>query len=189
MKSILKNAGILLAITVVAAIGLSFVYELTKAPIALAEQQAKAEAYQDVYTEAQSFADVENITEKLRDYNAKLPQGTMVEEVLRAADAAGDTLGYVLTVSAKGYGGAVRIALGIEKVGKVVGYAVLAHAESPGFGANCENENIRQQFIGITDAQQIDGITGATITSDALRSETQAALDFVAMLEGGATKE
>jgi electron transport complex protein RnfG len=42
MKNIVKNAGILLAITVVAAIALSFVYELTKEPIALAAQKAKA---------------------------------------------------------------------------------------------------------------------------------------------------
>lgn len=188
MKSILKNTGILLAITLVAAIALSFVYELTKEPIALAAQKAKAEAYQKVYEGAATFNDVEGATALLNDYNATLTAGTAVEEVLRVEDAAGNTLGYVMSVTAKGYAGAVRIALGIEKSGTVVGYAVLEHGESPGFGANCENEDIKQQFLGITDASQIDGITGATITTNALKAETQAAIDFVKTLEGGEAK-
>lgn len=185
MKAIFKNTGILLAITLVAAIALSFVYELTKEPIALAAQKAKAEAYQAVYEDAAAFNDVDNAASIISDYNATLAAGTAIEEVLRAEDEAGNTLGYVMSVSAQGYAGAVRIALGIEKSGTVVGYAVLEHGESPGFGANCENEDVKQQFLGITDASQIDGITGATITTNALKAETQAAIDFVKTLEGG----
>ncbi len=185
MKSILKNTGILLAITLVAAVALSFVYELTKGPIAEAAQKAKAEAYQQVYENAATFADVENAAAGIKDYNAKFTDGTAVEEVLRTQDVDGNHLGYVLTVSAKGYAGEVRIALGIDKSGTVVGYAVLEHGESPGFGANCENEDVKQQFLGITAADQLDGITGATITTNALKRETQAAIDFVTMLEGG----
>lgn len=185
MKNIVKNAGILLAITVVAAIALSFVYELTKEPIALAAQKAKAQAYQAVYEAAAAFEDVDNSTALMKDFNATLTAGTAVEEVLRAVDEAGNPLGYVMTVTAKGYAGPVRIALGIEKSGTVIGYAVLEHEESPGFGANCENEDVKQQFLGITSADQLDGITGATITTGALKSETQAAIDFVRSLEGG----
>ncbi len=186
MKTILKNAGILLAITVVAAAALSFVYELTKEPIALAEQQAKAEAYRAVYESAASFADIPDAAATLGAFNEARTDSSAVEEVLVANDAAGKPLGYVMTVSARGYGGAVRLALGVDNAGAVVGYAVLSHAESPGFGANCENEDVRAQFIGITDAAAVDGITGATITSDALRAETQAALDLVKQLKGGA---
>ncbi len=188
MKSILKNTGILLAITLVAAIALSYVYELTKGPIAEAAQQAKAEAYQQVYEAAATFEDVDNAAAQIKDYNAKLTNGTAVEEVLRTVDEAGNPLGYVLTVTAKGYAGPVRIALGIDKSGTVVGYAVLEHEESPGFGANCENEDVRKQFLGITAADQLDGITGATITTNALKRETQAAIDFVKTLEGGEAK-
>lgn len=183
MKTIFKNTGILLAITLVAAIALSFVYELTKEPIALAAQKAKAEAYQKVYETAATFEDIDEVD--LDKYNATLASGTAVEEALRTVDAGGNALGYVMTVTAKGYGGAVKIALGIDKSGKVVGYAVLEHEESPGFGANCENEDIRQQFLGITSADQIDGITGATITTTALKNETQAAINLVKQLEGG----
>ncbi len=184
MKTILKNAGILLAITLVAAVALSFVYELTKEPIALAEQAAKAEAYQVVYEQAAGFVPVDGAAATVKEFNATL-SGTTVDEVLAAVDAAGNRLGYVLSVSAKGYGGPVTLALGVDMSGRMVGYAVLAHEESPGFGANCENEDVKQQFIGITSADAVDGISGATITSDALRADAQAALDLVALLEGG----
>ncbi len=185
MKNIFKNTAILLAITVVAAVALSYVYELTKEPIAQAEQQKKVEAYQDVYTEADAFGTIENNAALLKDFNADLPSGTAVEEILTAESAAGDRLGYVLAVTAKGYGGDVKIALGIDASGKVVGYAVLSHSETPGFGANCENADVKQQFLGITAADQLDGITGATYTTNALKSETQAAIDLVKQLEGG----
>ena len=184
MKQILKNAGVLLAVTLVAAVGLSVVYQLAKEPIARAELQAKAEAYTAVYADA-VFANVEDADAVLQAYNATLPSGTAVKEILAANNAGGAHMGYVLSVTATGYAGAVEIALGIEKSGVVVGYAVLSHNETPGFGANCENADVRQQFIGITSADEIDGITGATYTTNALKSETQAAIDLVKQLEGG----
>jgi len=185
MKTIFKNTGILLLITVVAAVALSFVYELTKEPIARAEQQAKVEAYQAVYTDAASFGDVADSASLLKTYNATLSAGTAVEEVYTADTADGTRLGYVMAVTAKGYGGDVKIALGIDVSGKVVGYAVLSHSETPGFGANMENADVAAQFDGITAADQLDGITGATYTTNALKAETQAAIDLVKQLEGG----
>ncbi|MBQ8683374.1 MAG: FMN-binding protein [Clostridia bacterium] len=185
MKSILKNAAILLAITLVAAVALAFVYDLTKEPIARAEQQKKVEAYQAVYTEAASFGDVPDVVSILKEYNATLTGGTAVEEIYTADAADGTRLGYVLSVMAKGYGGDVKIALGIDTTGKVVGYSVLSHSETPGFGANMENGDVAAQFIGITSADQLDGITGATYTTNALKAETQAAIDLVGQLEGG----
>lgn len=184
VKTILKNTAILLTITLVAAVALAFVYELTKEPIARAEQQKKVEAYQAVYTDAASFGDVADAAALLADYNAGLSGGTAVEEILTADAADGTQLGYVLAVTAKGYGGDVKIALGIDRSGKVVGYSVLSHGETPGFGANMENADVAAQFIGITAADQLDGITGATYTTNALKAETQAAIDLVRQLEG-----
>ena len=187
LTTILKNTAILLVITVVAAIALSFVYELTKEPIALAEQQKKIAAYQAVYTDAASFGDMPEAAATLKAYNATLSGGTAVEEIFTADTASGEKLGYVLAVTAKGYGGDVRIALGIDTSGKVVGYSVLSHSETPGFGANMENADVKAQFIGITGADQLDGITGATFTTAALKAETQAAIDLVKQLEGGSS--
>ena len=183
MKNILKNAVILLAITLVAAVALSYVYGLTKDPIARAEQKKKAAAYQQVYTEAAAFEDMEDGVARLDAFNATL-DGASINEVLLAKDAAGETMGYVFSVTAEGYGGELKLALGIDKTATVVGYAVLSHSESPGFGANCVNADVRDQFIGITDASEVEGISGATISSNALRRQTQAAIDFVKEAEG-----
>ena len=185
MKHIVKNTAILLAIALIATAALAFVYELTKEPIAQAQAKKKAEAYQDVYTTAGNFAEVANSAAILKEFNSKRTDGSSVEEVLAAQDVAGETLGYVMSVnSTKGYGGGIRLALGVDKSGKVVGYAVLEHGESPGFGANCVNADVREQFIGITAADQVEGISGATITTNALRAETQAAIDLVKSMGG-----
>lgn len=183
MKQIVKNTAILLVITAVASIALAFVYELTKEPIALAEQKAKAEAYQAVY-DGVSFDILPQIEKKLQAYNKPLTEGTEVQEILVAKGSDGAKVGYAVSVSSNGYGGPVTIALGIDVSGKVVGYAVLNHQETPGFGANCTNGDVVAQFNGITAADQLDGITGATLTTNALKRATQAAIDLVNEIEG-----
>ncbi len=185
MKSIIKNTAILLAIALVATAALAFVYELTKEPIAAAQLAKKQEAYQQVYTGA-TFADVADSATTLDAFNAKRTDGSSVVEIM-AAQKDGATVGYVMTVnSAKGYGGNIKLALGVDAAGKIVGYAVLEHGESPGFGANCVNPEVRDQFVGITDTAEVDGISGATITTNALKAEAQAAIDLVKSMGGEA---
>lgn len=185
MKSIIKNTAVLLAIAVLATAALAFVYDLTKEPIAQAQLEKKAAAYRQVYETAAAFTEMADSKALLDTFNAARSDGSSVEEILEAKDAAGVTLGYVMTVnSSKGYGGNVKLALGLDTAARVVGYAVLEHGESPGFGANCVNADVREQFIGITDTEEIDGISGATITTNALKSETNAALELVKSLGG-----
>ena len=187
MKTILKNTLILLAITLVAGVALSFVYELTKEPIAAAEQQKKENAYREVYATAATFEPINGMEARLEDHNAAMTDGTSIQEILAAKSEDGELLGYVLTTnSSKGYGGNVTLALGIDKTGKVVGYAVLSHSESPGFGANCVNPEIAEQFTGITSTDGVDGISGATYTTKALKTQVQAAIDYVVKMGGEA---
>ncbi len=183
MKRVIRDTVILLAITAIAAVGLSFVYELTKEPIALAEQQATAAAYQQVYTDAVSFNSVADSAQLLQTFNASLSDGTYIEQVYAAIASDGTQLGYVMTAVSNGYAGEVAIALGIDTAATVVGYDVLRHSETPGFGANAENADVAAQFPGITSADQIDGISGATYTTNALKAATQASLDLVKQLE------
>ena len=51
-SSLMKDAFALFAITLVAALSLGFVYEITKDIIAKREAEAKAQAYAAVYAEA-----------------------------------------------------------------------------------------------------------------------------------------
>ena len=56
-KQMLKNAMILFIITLVAGALLGIVYQVTKAPIAYQEQLAQTKANQEVFPDADSFAD------------------------------------------------------------------------------------------------------------------------------------
>ena len=59
-QSMMKDAIILCMISLIAALALGFVNELTKDRIAFLAAQAKAEAYQEVFPEAVAIVDKEN---------------------------------------------------------------------------------------------------------------------------------
>ena len=58
-NKIIKDALALTLITLVAGVALGGVYEITKDPIARQEAQAKAEAYEQVFTDAAAFEEIE----------------------------------------------------------------------------------------------------------------------------------
>ena len=58
VQAMLKEAGILFAITLIAGLLLGFVYELTKEPIRLQEEKAVQEACQAVFTDAGHFEEL-----------------------------------------------------------------------------------------------------------------------------------
>ncbi len=167
MKGILKDALTLLCITLVAGLCLSFVYELTKGPIAEAELQKKYASYQAVMENVKfgELSEEQQTALKASDY---APPAT-VDEVLVAKD--GDTLvGYVMSITSKnGYGGEIKVAIGVSADGKVTGFSPLSHGETPGFGAKMENDDVKAMFVGISSGAEFDGISGATVTSTALR--------------------
>ena len=59
MKEMLKNAGILLAITVIAGFVLGAVYQITKEPIASAKEAAAMAAYKEVFADVADFNELE----------------------------------------------------------------------------------------------------------------------------------
>ena len=56
MKKMIKDAAVLLVITVMAGLILGFVYQITKEPIAAAKEKAAKEAYQEVFPDASDFS-------------------------------------------------------------------------------------------------------------------------------------
>lgn len=59
MKEMIKNTGIMLAITLIAGLVLGFIYQITKEPIAEQNARKKQEACQEVFQDAASFEPVE----------------------------------------------------------------------------------------------------------------------------------
>lgn len=81
---------------------------------------------------------------------------------------------------AAGFGGEVKVSLSVED-GKITGAVVTGDGETPGIGADALVP-LADQLVAAGSAD-IDGIAGATVTSDAVREAAAAAL---AQANGGA---
>ena len=99
--------------------------------------------------------------------------------------------GYAVEVVTAGFGGDIRMMVGISKDGAVTGIDVISHAETAGLGSvaaegSSKGEAFREQYTGHNgslavdkDGGTIDSITSATITSRAVTAGVNAALEFI----------
>lgn len=202
MKEMMKNTGIMLAITIVAGLILGFVYQITKEPIARQEAKAKQEACQEVFQDAASFETMKATTPDDAGWTEAGYAQESIDEVMSAVDASGNLLGYVITVTTKeGYGGDIQFSIGIRMDGTVNGISILSISETAGLGMRAE-EVLKPQFSdkqvekfeytksGATSENQIDAISGATITTNAVTNGVNAGLYyFQTKLGGGSGNE
>lgn len=189
-----KDAMILFAITLVAGACLGGAYEITKGPIEAAELAAKEDAFRAVLADADTF--------RLDDYSAALEKANtdvagmnfgnvQVDECATGVDASGGAMGYVVTATSKdGYGGNITVSIGITAEGEVKGIEFLTIGETAGLGMNATQPQWKGQFAGKTVESftvtksgasadnEIDAISGATITSNAVTGAVNAALYF-----------
>lgn len=201
MKQIIKDALILFAITAVAGVLLAFVNEITKEPIAAQEQQKKTEAFQAVFADAASFEAVtlpDMATPEYAQFGEAHPLSE-INELNTAYDAAGQQVGYVLTVTNKeGYGGNIRFVMGIQMDGTLNGISILETSETVGLGLEAQTV-LAPQFAGknVTSfvytktgamaESEVDAISSATITTNAVVNGVNAGLDYFHgyLMEGG----
>lgn len=201
---IVKDALIMTAITVVFGLLLGLVYEITKEPIAQANYNAQQEAYRNVFAEAESFVDYEGFDEAAAEAvvaDSGYPDNT-IEGVVVAQDGSGAALGYVVTVTSHaGYGGDITFSVGITNEGVVNGYSITAISETAGLGMKAKESDFYSQFEekaveslevvkGAAAADnQIEAISGATITSRAVTNGVNVSLAYFRTIEGGSANE
>lgn len=202
MKEMMKNTGILLVITLVSGLLLGIVYQVTKDPIAAQEAKAKQEAWREVFADAADFEAVDTETVEESAWSGEGYGQETVDEVMLAKDGDGNALGYVITVTTKeGYGGDIRFTLGVRMDGTVNGISLLSISETAGLGMRAE-EVLKPQFAGrnvekfaytksgAASEEQIDAISGATITTNAVTNGVNAGLYyFQTALKGGSENE
>lgn len=203
MKGMIKDALILFAITLIAGLMLGVVNDITKEPIAQQEQKAKNEACQNVFAaadsfEAQELADSAQIEQALTDAGIS---GADIDELMAAKDASGALLGYVITVTDhEGYGGDIQFSMGITNEGTLNGISLLSISETAGLGMRA-GEVLVPQFAdknvskftytktGAAADSEIDAISGATITTNAVVNGVNAGLAyFDKILKGGSAQ-
>lgn len=181
----------LCAITLVAGLLLGLVYQVTKEPIHQAEVAAEIAAYKAVCPQADSFEESADMMA-----NAAGIQGTYgdvtIDKAFNAVDASGNVVGYVVNATSKeGFGGEITVSVGFDTEGKVTGIEFLAISETAGLGMNATNDSFRSQYLGkavdefsVTKTaaaadSDIEAISGATITSNAVTSAVNTALAAV----------
>ena len=161
-KKIIHDALILTAFTLALGLILGVVYEITKAPIAEANKAATEAAYKEVFAEASSFEMQEFDKEKANQLVADAGYSDTINDVEAALDASGNTLGYVITVTAKdGSQGSITFSVGIQNDGTVNGYSITEIAETPGLGMKAEEEAFYSQF----QKKKVDTITSAAMAN------------------------
>ena len=192
MGKIIKDALVLFAITAVAGLLLAIVNEVTKAPIEAQQIKAREEACRNVFEDASSFVENEEIinnTAIIEAFGTKYPKVSIVN-VYKAFDSSNNELGYVITLSTKeGYGDNITFSMGIRNDRTLNGVAILSSNETVGLGLEAENVLVPQfknknvpsftyTKTGSTNDSEIDAISSATITTNAFVNAVNAGLDF-----------
>ena len=173
-KAILIPTISLFLICVIVTAALALTNHITAGKIAENELASKNLSMKNVCPEAQTFDE-------------------LIPDVLyEGRDEGGSSVGYAISTAAQGYGGQVRVMTGIVN-GEIIGVDVFYNNdETPGLGKNTSNESFRDQFKGLSvnadivvskdngtgNAQTVDAVTSATISS---RAVAKAVSDAVAI--------
>lgn len=178
-NNIVKDALILFAITVCAGLLLGLTYTVTKEPIAMQQIKIRDAALNSVIKDA----DFEQIEEDL----SKQPVITEIYEASRNDEV----VGYAFKlVTKEGYGGDIELIVGINADSTISGIDIIKHSETPGLGANADNDKFKDQFVakptkqltvvkdGADTDTEIDSLSGATISSRAVTNAVNEASDY-----------
>ena len=179
MKENLKLGFILCIITAVAGLFLGVANELTKDVIAQNAKMSKEDvAY--ILPGATTIADFEFDKES-------------EEFITEAYEISSDSevIGHAIKAVSKGYGGEIDVLVGIKVDGSLGGVKVLSQAETPGLGAKIEEEKFTSQYKekAISEGlkvvkgskskdNEVEAITGATISSNAVTKAVNDAINF-----------
>ena len=199
-NKIVKDTLALTVITLISGLLLGVVNDITAGPIASQQAKEKEEAYKAVFAEAASFevvtsgedADLESYLDE-NGYKAQ-----SIDEVMLAKDDAGNELGYAFSVTtSEGYGGDIQFAMGIQDDGTLNGISILSISETAGLGMRATTDDFKNQFkdknvekftytkTGATSDDEIDALSGATITTNAMTNGLNAGLASFRYEKGG----
>ncbi len=170
-NTIIKPALVLATVALIVSAALVIVYNITKQPEGALDES--------VVTAAQTIlnSDVETVDvnlERFAEFN--------VEGIVRST-ASNDVAVYLWT---KGYGGELKAVVGINESSEVIGVQITSMMETAGLGDRTKEPEFLEQYVGKTagveavksgaDGNQIDAISGATISSKAVTANVNNAL-------------
>lgn len=194
IKSSLTNmVVVLVGFSLVIAALLAYVNHLTEGPIARKAENTLANGIKAVMgTSSLTVTTTDTIRENIDNKEA-------VFIVHSTTDKAGHAIGAAVESTTLGFGGDLKVLVGFNPEGNILGYTVLQHAETPGLGAKAQTwfqKNGKGNIIGMNPAQEklavskdggkVDAITASTITSRAfLKAVTQAYAAYMEQIANG----
>ena len=174
MNKIVKLTLVLFLVCAIVAGVLGGINELTKGPIAEQKAIKTAKAYATVL-ESESYEPVDS---------AKYSADPTIDAVEKASNGSG----YVVQTTFSGAQGSMVV--GVSTDYKCTGISIISHSETSGLGAIAASssergEQFRDSFIGQDNSitvDDIDALTGATITSKAVADAVANAINVVESL-------
>ncbi|WP_294552071.1 FMN-binding protein [uncultured Pseudoflavonifractor sp.] len=129
---------------------------------------------------------------------SQLPYDPSMVDDMYAAWQGESLAGYCVEVTSGGFGGPMKLMVGVSAQGSVTGVAILSHSETPGLGDGVDNAAFLERFLGLSGtvrvgsgANAVAAVSGATESSRAVAQGVNQALAAVAAYsaEGGAVRE
>ena len=173
-STLLNMVLVLTGVAVIMGGILAYVNHLTEGPI----NEQKAKALADGIKDVMVCDDITVAkTDTIRQNDAKGKE--MIYIVYQTQDAQGKDLGAAVESTTGGFGGNLKVLVGFDPDGKILGYTLLEHAETPGLGAKADKwfqkgekgdiigKDPKEPLTVSKDGGQVDAITASTITSRA----------------------
>ncbi len=185
MRNILNISGKLALICTVAAIALAFVNQIT-APKIEAYNKEKLIIALSAVSKNYTISEKSTLVSK-DDTDSEF---SMVNEYYTLTEN-GSITGYILSVTANGYGGPMDMIIGYESNGEIIQARLLKNAETPGLGKEAEKPEYMEVFLSKGDsdpiplrknqlpAERADAISGATITFSGVSKALYSGSEFV----------
>ena len=160
---------------------LAFVNHLTEGPISEQKEKALADGIKTV------MVCNDLVVAKTDEVKQNVDGKELTYIIYNVKDAQGKDLGAAVQSSTMGFGGDLKVLVGFDTEGKILGYTLLEHAETPGLGAKADQwfqkgqkgdiigKDPKEPLTVSKDGGQVDAITASTITSRAfLKAVNQA---------------
>lgn len=172
MKGILTNILVLVGVVVLLSTSVVVIENITTPIIDEANAKAANEAKAEVLPELADYSQA--VESALGNYNVG---DTGIVDLFKVPG-----IGYVYQASFQGFQSKIEYMIGLNEDGEVTGYKTLLQGDTPGLGAEIANPVNWAQFVGMSvedaGAGNIDGLSGATITTNGWKDSLAKVIDF-----------
>lgn len=173
-SSITNMVLVLVGVALITGGILAYVNHITEEPIKLQASKTLADGIKSVMGGVQlTVAEDDTIRQTIKGKEA-------IFVVHKTVDANKQDLGAAVESTTSGFGGDLKVLVGFDTEGNILGYTILQHSETPGLGAKADKwfqKDGKGNIIGKNpeknnltvkkDGGDVDAITASTITSRA----------------------